>query len=674
MDKHYFIRKLYIPLLGLFIFASCNEKDPLPVGEDMVIECDNSKSLTTSYNRQISVLQKVVNSELLIVGYSVISDNTIVLDLSNKSTLEINKEYSVNDKLPLFSIDANNNWIYSLGGNVYELKDVKGNHAVALGDTKVTPQLSLRTNGWNVSFDGNTWNLLEGQQDATFDNLSPEDFSLSVSGSIDDVHGYLNLLFHGNENVVKVRLAITENTVEVRTVDELYEAVGNAGTGDIISIIDGVYRDVKLVASNSGIEERPIVIKAKNPGKVTFSGDVKVELRGDYVNLSGICFKNGARKQSEWTTHSPGIVAVYADHCEISHCLFDNFDNVNSAYVTTSLDEEGRVPQHCHIHHCAFVGKTTLDQVINLNNTLEKTDVGEPGIPMYHRVNNCYFSNPPKASHNGGGAIRIGYWRKDYGRCLIDHNLFERQDSEPEIVTSKSMENVMYANTVINCQGTMNFRHGDHQVALNNIFLGTDEAYGYGGMFVWGSNHIIANNYFELPKTLKSRGNAAIYFNSGITGGEHALAFDVAVLNNIFKNIGGSVFDLAGLYQSRVDTYGKDKVELPYNIRFDNNKVVGTEKTQNIVKVDYDGETLMNLDNQSWIGNVYENVSDANLIDNTGWIENGKMKQMSVDEIANLLPYRNIEGIELDFAEIISKPLDMTPLTKSDVGPDWWNK
>ena len=56
------------------------------------------------------------------------------------------------------------------------------------------------------------------------------------------------------------------------------------------------------------------------------------------------------------------------------------------------------------------------------------------------------------------------------GQCLVDSNYFERQDSEAEIITSKSQQNVYYNNVFKHCQGTLNFRHGDNQVAIANNF------------------------------------------------------------------------------------------------------------------------------------------------------------------------------------------------------------
>lgn len=460
--------------------------------------------------------------------------------------------------------------------------------------------------------------------------------------------------------------AFAENIL-VHDTPSLEKAIVEAVPGADIVLADGVYRNVKLVMKTDGNEGQRIVVRALNPGKVFFSGDVKVELRGDYNVLKGIYFKDGARDVSVWKSHGPGLVAVYADHCEISDCLFYSFDNANSAYITTSIDEDGHVPQYCYIHHCAFIEKTTLDQVINLNNTRKKSLEGEPGKPMYHRVSYCYFSNPPKKG-NAGGGIRIGYWRKDYGRCLVDHNLFERQDSEPEIVTSKSMENVYYANTILNCRGTLNFRHGDRQVALNNIFLGTDSKHDYGAMYVWGSGHIIGNNYVSLSRTLKSRGSAGICFNCGPKASEHALAYNILMINNTFENINGVVFHLAPLYKRRVEAFGS-QCELPYNISFVNNFISSDEPRNEVW-----AEAAHNARSQQWTGNVYRGFPKKAFEGVGGWSAGEGAKTCTRDELNGILPYTSIEGIDLDFADVLSRPLEVKSLKRHDVGPRWCRK
>ena len=462
-------------------------------------------------------------------------------------------------------------------------------------------------------------------------------------------------------SVVFTTYLMANNSIVVNTTQDLINAVSTVKPGDTILIADGTYRNLRLSVTTDGTNNKMITIKAQNPGKAYISGNSAIELRGDYIHLSGLYFKDGSRNPGEWKTHGPGIVSIYADHCEVSECLFYDFDKANSSYISTNLDESGHVPQYCHIHHCAFIGKTTQDQVINLNNTRKKTLEGEPGKPMYHRISYCYFSNPPKKG-NAGGGIRIGYWRKDYGRCLIDHNLFERQDSEAEIVTSKSMENVYFANTFINCRGTLNFRHGDKQVALNNIFIGTDEMYGYGGMYIWGSNHIIGNNFFYLPKTMKDRGFAGIYFNCGPKAGEHALAYDMVVVSNTFVAVQGSAFNLAPMYDRRLKAFGAE-TELPHDITFVNNYVSAHNKTKSVWH-----EENGNSSKQTWEDNVCSGLDVSGM---KGWENGTAPKGISTEGLKKILPYTSIEGIDLDFLKILSTPLQDKPLNKKITGPSW---
>ena len=194
---------------------------------------------------------------------------------------------------------------------------------------------------------------------------------------------------------------VMADNITVGTTQDLVNATATVKPGDTILLSDGTYRDLRLTITADGTGDKMITIKAQNPGKAYISGNSAIELRGDFIHLSGLYFKDGSRNPSEWKTHGPGIVSIYADHCEVSECLFYDFDKANSSYISTNLDETGHVPQYCHIHHCAFVGKTTRDQVINLNNTKKKTLEGEPGKPMYHRISYCYFSNPPKILAQG---------------------------------------------------------------------------------------------------------------------------------------------------------------------------------------------------------------------------------------------------------------------------------
>ncbi|HOZ84500.1 MAG TPA: chondroitinase-B domain-containing protein [Niabella sp.] len=458
---------------------------------------------------------------------------------------------------------------------------------------------------------------------------------------------------------------------------EWYALAQKIDPGDNVLFKAGVYKDIKLIINASGTENKRIEIAAKEPGKVFFTGDVKVELRGSFITLNGIVFKDGNRDTTFWKPHGPGLVAIYGSCNRVTLCAFNNFDEAHSAWVTTSLDENGKAPVHCRIDHCSFTNKLTFDQVINLNNTPKKDTIGGP--PMYHRIDHCFFSNPKKPG-NAGGAIRIGYYRNDLGRCLVDSNVFERQDSEPEIITGKSQENIYFANTFLNCQGTLNFRHGDRQLAFNNFFISTDSLFGYGGMFVWGSRHIIANNYFSLQKTIASRGNAAICFNAGTRASEHALAFDCDLVNNVFFKVNGYAIHLNPLIENRTIFAHQTQqlLEFPQDLRFENNIFYDNLfPSYPFFKDDYP-----NLNRSLvWKNNNYFGATTGiSLV--AGLAKHSiSIKQISKDF---LLPYINekttvsrqenfedIPGLKFQIQAIVNTGIVGRPLGMQDIIPSW---
>lgn len=466
-------------------------------------------------------------------------------------------------------------------------------------------------------------------------------------------------------------------TILISNNKEIYNALPKLLPGDTLLFKNGVYKDLQLVLTKSGTKKKPIVILSETPGSGVISGDAKVELRGEHLIFSGFSFKDGSRNPAQWKSHGPGLVAIYGSYNRVTNCAFDAFDEANSAWITTSLTADGKVPQHCRIDHCSFTNKITFDQVINLNNAFapQKDSAAGGGPPMYHRVDHNFFSNPPKPG-NAGGGIRVGYYRYDTGRCLIDSNLFMRQDSEGEIITSKSRENVYYANTFINCRGTMNFRHGDAQVAINNFFIGTDTLFGYGGMFVWGSQHVIGANYFELPRTINSRGNAALYLNPGAQGTEHALAFNITIVNNAFINTGGYAVHFNPLDKQRKKQCEENgwTFQTPHDIRFYNNFFYSGSCASPFFRNDYN-----NQQRHVWKNNIATGctlgISKTNGIDESICrIEKKDIylppycKAFDYTEVENVPP---VKGIALDISKLISRGIIGKPLSFGDAGSSW---
>ncbi|QZT35776.1 hypothetical protein K5X82_10660 [Halosquirtibacter xylanolyticus] len=470
---------------------------------------------------------------------------------------------------------------------------------------------------------------------------------------------------------------VSLKTTTVSSVADATVAINAATAGERIVLSPGVYNDLKMVVKASGTTTNPIIIESEIPGKAIISGDCAVELHGENIVLKGFYFKNGARTGTKWKVKGPGLIAIYGSYNRVTECVVDDFNDVSSAYLTTSLTPAGVVPVHCRIDHCSFTNKTSRDQVINLNNTPKRIDTGAPGVPMYHRIDHCYFENPYKKKGNAGGGIRIGFWRKDFGRCLVDSNMFVKQNSEPEIITSKSRENIYYANTFIDCDGTMNLRHGDDQVLLQNFFLSYSTTEQAGGAFIWGSGHLIAGNYFQLKKTMKDRGYAALYLNSGARETTHALAYNIDIANNYFGNNNGYAVDLQAFKSRRIPWCVKngETYEDPHDLRFAGNIFLQKSYTYNFFQTDAPTSSFGTFNNDFVYGTTALGITNrAGLTVSASTLNKDTSKgifAIPAGYVPSTVSYSNITGIDLDLSALASQGVVGRPLKKKDTGATW---
>lgn len=457
---------------------------------------------------------------------------------------------------------------------------------------------------------------------------------------------------------------------------EIIDITASLSSGDTLLVEEGTYKDLNWVIRAQGTFRTPVVIKAKKGGKVKITGNSHVELRGRYIVFDGFLFCNGARDPKQWRSHGPGLIAIYGSFNRITNCKVDNFDQANSAYITTSLNEKGEVPLYCRIDHCSFTNKKTLDQVINLNNRIHQRSK-ESAPAMYHRIDHCYFNNPFKKSGNAGGGIRIGYYRNDVGRCVVDSNLFVSHNSEPEIITSKCRENFFYANTFVDCRGTLNFRHGDRQVMINNFFLTKNEKQGCGGAFIWGSEHLIACNYFQLGSLIKERGNAALYINPGAEDVEHALGFNLSIVNNMFVNNNGLAIHFEPLRARREAGCVKRNYTfaLPYDLKIKGN-IFYQDKFLNSPFF-YTSQTPNQLGVFS--ENFFYGASTGFGTNPPGMTQRKmrlKKNKHGIYQRPKKFSYvlskpMTIEGLDWDFSKLASEGIKGSPLNESEVGPKW---
>jgi poly(beta-D-mannuronate) lyase len=370
-------------------------------------------------------------------------------------------------------------------------------------------------------------------------------------------------------------------TVLVDNPEQLTAALAKVQPGDTILLNNGEWKNTALIIDANGTKDKPIVIAAKQPGAVIFSGNSYIRFGSNYVTVSGLYFTNG------YTEH--GAVVEFrknnehlANNCRLTNCVIENFNKPERFANDHWIVLWG---QHNRIDHCVIgnklTGGTTL--IVELND--------ERSQQNYHQVDSNYFAGRQPLGSNGGEIIRVGNARYSLtsSHTVIHHNYFEHCNGEVEIVSVKSGDNEMIGNTFFECEGGLVLRHGCANTVANNIFIGNNKPH-TGGVRIINPGHKIYNNLFL--------GLAGERFHAAFTvlnGVPNSLAIrylqvkDVAIHNNSFVQCKNILFGA-----------GKDaeRTLSPQDVSFTNN-FIQTSGTKLYDDANKDGGILFK-DNVYW--------------------------------------------------------------------------
>ena len=85
----------------------------------------------------------------------------------------------------------------------------------------------------------------------------------------------------------------------VKDQGEYKEALEKAGPGDVIQLANGTWEDFEILFTGKGKKDKPITLTAETKGKVILSGQSNLRLGGEYLEVSGLVFKDGYTPTSE---------------------------------------------------------------------------------------------------------------------------------------------------------------------------------------------------------------------------------------------------------------------------------------------------------------------------------------------------------------------------------------
>ncbi|MCX6138270.1 MAG: T9SS type A sorting domain-containing protein [Ignavibacteriales bacterium] len=305
-------------------------------------------------------------------------------------------------------------------------------------------------------------------------------------------------------------------------------AMALAAAGDTLELTNGTY-DVGTISpdsgSISGTAENPILIRAANRGAVELNGSSAFDLRfSAYITIEGFVFTGSA---------STAVRTECSHHIRITRNVFRMTEAASNKWILIGGYYRQPLPlsHHNRIDHNRFENKTQPGNFITIDGspqTINSIDNPFCASSQNDRIDHNYFKKSGPRIDNGMESIRVG-WSKlslTSGYTVVEENLFEDCDGDPEIISVKSCDDTIRFNTFRRSLGTLSLRHGNRSTACGNFFFGegkttqyTDPAtgststIGTGGIRFYGDDHRIYNNYFE--NLTGDRWDAAITITNG---------------------------------------------------------------------------------------------------------------------------------------------------------------
>jgi len=277
------------------------------------------------------------------------------------------------------------------------------------------------------------------------------------------------------------------NSTLVDSKNGLQEAINNAEAGDVITLANGVYKDVGIDFIANGTEDAPIILKAETAGKVSLEGQSYLKFGGSYLQVEGLYFKNGFTPTKSIITFRINKDTL-ANHCSFSNCVIEDFNQLHRDKPDHWVEFWGR---HNKMDHCYIAGKS------NQGPTVRVDIKGNQNINNYHQITNNHFGPRPRKGGPKAETIQIGDSYTSMSPCYttVANNLFEKCNGEVEVISSKTNFNEFRNNVFYKCEGSMVTRHGNYCTIDGNYFIG-DESSNIGGVRIINTGHWITNNYF----------------------------------------------------------------------------------------------------------------------------------------------------------------------------------
>lgn len=309
---------------------------------------------------------------------------------------------------------------------------------------------------------------------------------------------FLNILFF------MIGCGVNKNNIDniVSSPEELRTAIQNVKAGDEIILKNGVWKDLMIHFYGIGTEEKPIILRAETPGKVSLIGKSYLKIGGEFLIVDGLYFNNGYTPVNTVIDFKINEDSI-ANNCRVTNCVIEEFTQPNRYDPDHWVEFWGRYNQ---LDHCYIAGK------YNQGPTIRVFLSGNEHIRNYHKIINNHFGPRPRKGGPKAETIQIGdsYTSMAPSYVKVANNYFENCNGEVEIISNKSNFNEFKNNIFFECEGSLVMRHGNYCLIDGNFFIGNEASRFMGGIRVINTGHWITNNYFYNLKGDEFRSPLAI--------------------------------------------------------------------------------------------------------------------------------------------------------------------
>ena len=288
----------------------------------------------------------------------------------------------------------------------------------------------------------------------------------------------------------------------VSNIEELNTAIKDAKPGDNIVLANGTYKDFEIKFTGEGTEDKPITLKAETAGKVFIEGVSSLEISGDYLEVSGLFFRNGHSPKTNVIAFRTSAKDV-ANYSKVTNCVILDFNNLERDQDNLWVQFYGK---HNELSNCYIAGKT------NGGPTVRVDLKGNQSIRNFHKIVNNHFGPRPRKGGARGETIQLGssFTSMSPSNTTIANNLFEECNGEVEIISSKTNFNIIKNNVFYKSEGSVVTRHGNYVTVDGNYFIGDGVNDQYGGIRIINTGHWVINNLFYKIKGKNFRSPIAI--------------------------------------------------------------------------------------------------------------------------------------------------------------------